>query len=378
MASFECIDGGRRVCQNLDAMPASTAQVLADAGHSSFPISVEYELDPIEGATIDFSPAVLARLLGMCPNRVGLCAMALSLDSLDVVGSNNKVNVSLIVTTMKGDKVTEPCAAAVDKDNSFIATHGNVRHGNIRGGLDISIPLQPSVYLKDGTRAEQLKKALSTIRNWSDHMGCSPQEVMKKSVHEVMEAADTHGVKHTRVVLKADGSPLQMLISLNKSSAHPLMAKYSEAKLQKVNGRSVMEHGDAKALAVTLSETLAPCTPISKDGLRLKVLPSPEHRGLLTEKTKGALDLVIKRSNLADVLSGNLPVRGHTTQDVATFVDAKSKVKAPPTDEELASQVFAANIGGHGAIAVEGATVDVTDQMLGEAKGTSSGVVQAV
>lgn len=348
-------------------MTDSTTNPIADAGHLTMPLTAAFDYDPVKGGELNFTPDMLTKILGCDPKHVGNCGAALTLKSIDFHGANLPCDSTLIISTMKGSPCSSACAVSVDKYNTVTASHGNIRKGNVRSGLGISVPLQPSEYLKDGTQSEQMVRALATVKNWKDHMGCTTEEVLTKSAHTIKSAKDTHGNEHTRMILNDNGGPLDKLVNLNKNSPHPIMSMYSEKNLKRVDGKIVMDHKHAEALAETLAETLAPCTPISAEGLRIAIVPHEGSVGTLTKTTTGQLDIRFQRHTVKDIIDGKAsPMAIRTTELGVKQGDAKKP-------ENVNVDIWNVPIGKQGAITVEGKTKDVDVYSLSADGGGAKG-----
>jgi len=309
---------------------------LADTGKREVGAHVHIRMHPQVGGHVDLSPATLTEMMGCDPKTVGNCGTALSLDSLRIDGANVPVDSHVVLSTIEGGDVSSHSATHVCPDGSVSGVHANLRHGNVRTGLNIAIPLQPDVYEKGGTRAENMSKAISTMKNWHQHLGKAKEAIVRESAVEIKEGMDREGNTHKRVLVNEQG-PIGMLVRLNPNSDHPVMKTYAADKVVRVDGKIVMDVNHHEQLATTLAETLAPATPISKHGLRIALRPMPHAVDHLETPTTAQLDMKFMRSNVLHVM------QGESSQDsvIPVTTGAVTGAFGPSggvTDEEIAKQ----------------------------------------
>lgn len=347
---------------------ASTMTIL-DKGHNEFATHATVVMQPgAEGGYVDLTPETITRMIGCDPETVGYCGAALSLNHLEIHGADLPVDSHVILTTPEGTSLNSHCANHIDQDGIVSGVHGNVRAGNVRNGLNIKIPLQPHTYPNGGTRQENMTQSLATMKNWADHRGKSKNELIALSTSEVKEGLDNDGNKHVRLLIHED-SPIGKLVQLNPTSEHPVMNVYNANKLTKVGGKLVMHDQHVDALASTLAETLTACTPMSAEGLRIRIRPMKHHCEVLQEPTRAHLDMKFVRQNIMQVMNPDASVE-HPDGKAVTSQVLHSKDADPEAqirqDAEINNAVWAAPVGASQAKIVSTSSHDNVGAVLGK------------
>lgn len=320
----------------------------AEAGRHEYPTSISVKMQPgPNGGFVDLSPETVTRMIGCDPDKIGNCAAALSLDSMEITGANVPIDSHVILSTTDGDSINSHSANHVDANGSVQGVHANIRHGNTKTGLGIKIPLQPHAYLQGGQRHENMAKALQRQANWNGHLNKNKEDILGDSTHEIKHGVDADGNSHSRVLIKQGGkdSPLGKLVEMNPKSTHAIMKIYNEDKLTKVDGHIVMDSKHADTLAETLAETLAPHTPISKGGLRIQIKPMPHAVDHLDQPLTAQLDVKFNRTPVDSVLKDETHKTAVTTEDLQLTDPNQPKKSVEKVKEEKDAKIWGASLG---------------------------------
>ena len=318
-----------------------------DHGTAEYATHVNIMMDPHEGGHVDLSPETVADMIGCATDELGTCAAALSLDHATIEGANTPVDTNVMFQTTAGDQIVKHTANNISHDGSVDGVHAAIRAGNVRGGLGIKVNLkQPH---GEESRADAVNRVIQRQKNWKDHVGMKSEDLKDASIEKTVHGTDADGTDMTRVLVKENG-PIGKLVSLNPNSDHPTMKVYSEKKLTKVGSSIVMSPDHVNELANTLAETLEHAHPISKDGMRIKVVPMPHAVGVMDKPRMVQLDMKLHRTPIKQLTASEAPEDAtlHTTTDDLVVGDAVSggdgKTGAAVREEEH-KKIWGADLG---------------------------------
>jgi len=276
---------------------------------------------------------------------LGECVAAVSMDGIRIVATGFENKAHLVVTDGDGQPVGPHTAVAIS-DGGVEGVHAVILPGE-NVAQDTYIGLQPANYPDGATRAQMMKKAVSSATNWNTDRGKTAAEILSSSVTKQRDVTDQKGVTHSRVLVKTD-SMLGKLFEMNKGSQHATMSLYNNPSM--VDGKMVVALPHAETLAKTLSETLRPCHPLSASGMTLTVSPMKDANGELPQNAPyvGQIRAEIHRTDMLNVLASDDD--GPSASATVTTGHLAEKHGVGENEAESDKAMFAVTAGGQAPV----------------------------